>query len=136
MTENTTELSRPLVVGRKQDGRNCYDPEAKRDLVEVCLQPGISVARLAMQHGVNANLLRTWIGRYRKKHESAGAILAQPSAFIPVVGAKVAAPQGGGGLWATLPNGVRLDLSGLTEHELPQLLTWLSRLPCSGSPQG
>lgn len=85
MTEHITELSRPLVVGRKQDGRNCYDPEAKRELVEACLQPGISVARLAMQHGVNANLLRTWIGRYRKKPESAGAILAQPSAFIPAV---------------------------------------------------
>ncbi len=136
MTEHITELSRPLVVGRKQDGRNCYDPEAKRELVEACLQPGISVARLAMQHGVNANLLRTWIGRYRKKPESAGAILAQPSAFIPAVAAKSAAPQGGGGLWATLPNGVRLDLSGLNESELPQFLTWLSRLPCSGSPQG
>lgn len=61
MTEHKTELARPLVVGHKRDGRNCYDPEAKRQLIEACLRPGVSVARLAMQHGVNANLLRTWI---------------------------------------------------------------------------
>lgn len=59
MTESATELARPLVVGRKRDGRNCYDPQAKRELVEACLQPGVSVARLALRHGVNANLLRT-----------------------------------------------------------------------------
>ncbi len=34
MTENTTELSRPLVVGHKRDGRCRYDEEAKRELVE------------------------------------------------------------------------------------------------------
>ncbi|CAB1367273.1 transposase [Denitratisoma oestradiolicum] len=50
-------------MGHKQDGRSCYDPQAKRELVEACLQPGISVARLAMQHGVNANLLLTWLCR-------------------------------------------------------------------------
>jgi transposase-like protein len=40
------------------NGRCRYDPEAKRELVEACLQPGISVARMALEHGINANLLR------------------------------------------------------------------------------
>ena len=64
MTEKV-ELSRPLVVGHKRDGRSCYDREAKRELVEACLRPGISIARMALEHGVNANLLRRWIDQYR-----------------------------------------------------------------------
>ena len=73
MTENVTELSRPLVIGRKRDGRTCYDPEAKRELVAACLRPGVSVARLALDHGINANLLRKWIDRYRGKPDAEAA---------------------------------------------------------------
>ena len=57
----STEVSRRLVVGRKRDGRCEYDPTAKQELVRQCKQPGVSVSRVAMQHGVNANLLRAWI---------------------------------------------------------------------------
>lgn len=67
MTAKPTELSKRLVVGHKRDGRSCYDKEAKRELIEACLQPGVSVARMGLQHGINANLLRTWITRYRRQ---------------------------------------------------------------------
>ncbi len=43
MTEQITELKERLVVGRKRDGRNCYDPQAKRELIEASLRPGVSV---------------------------------------------------------------------------------------------
>lgn len=46
MKQSTTELSRPLVVGQKRDGRNRYDEQAKRELIEACLEPGVSVARM------------------------------------------------------------------------------------------
>ena len=59
--ENKSRLSRTLVVGHRSNGRCRYDPEAKRELVEACLQPGVSVARIALEHGINANLLRKWI---------------------------------------------------------------------------
>src|SRR5574338_305133 len=65
MTERDTVLSRPLVVGHKRDGRRCYDREAKRELIEASMQPGVSVAGMALRHGINANLLRTWIRRYQ-----------------------------------------------------------------------
>jgi len=58
MIKNKCRLSRSLIVGQRSDGRCRYDPEAKRALVETCLQPGISVARTALEHGINANLLR------------------------------------------------------------------------------
>nr|WP_230944251.1 transposase [Burkholderia cepacia] len=30
-------------------------------MVEAALRPGVSVARLTQEHGINANLLRKWI---------------------------------------------------------------------------
>jgi transposase len=92
MTEKHTELSQRLVVGHKRDGRSCYDKEAKRELIEACLRPGVSVARTALQHGINANLLRTWITRYRRQRElivgRPAVEMAAPavgSVFVPVV---------------------------------------------------
>jgi len=72
MTEiDTEQLVSRLVTGHKRDGRCVYDPAAKREVVRLCQQPGVSVARLAMQLGVNANVLRAWItGRRRKASSS------------------------------------------------------------------
>ena len=41
-------------------------PELKRQMVEETLEPGASVARVALAHGVNANLLFTWRRQYRQ----------------------------------------------------------------------
>ena len=62
MPEINTELARRLITGRKRDGRCTYDPQAKAEIVQACLQPGASVTRIGMQYGINANLLRTWMG--------------------------------------------------------------------------
>ena len=69
MTENDSELARPLVIGSKRDGRRRYDKQAKRELVQACLEPGVSVARMALEHGLNANLLRKWITQYLLERE-------------------------------------------------------------------
>lgn len=37
----------------------------KLRIVEQCLKPGASVARVALEHGANANLVRKWIAKYR-----------------------------------------------------------------------
>ena len=60
MTEHSIELIPNLIRGHKRDGRCVYNKAAKRELVARCLEPGVSLARLAMAHGVNANLLRKW----------------------------------------------------------------------------
>ena len=67
MSEQDSELR---VVSRSRDGRRRYDEKGKRELVEAALRPGISVARLAQEHGVNANLLRKWITKYLLERES------------------------------------------------------------------
>jgi transposase len=136
MTETTVVLSRPLVAGHKRDGRRCYDPEAKRELVEACLRPGISVARVALEHGINANLLRKWMDGSGGKAASARA--ASPvswPAFVPVM--TVPAPEPSGmSLSVALPNGVELELRGVEPGDLASLLSHLASLPCSASNRG
>jgi transposase-like protein len=61
MAEHSIDLIPGLVRGHKRDGRCVYNKAAKRELVARCMEPGVSLARLAMAHGVNANLLRKWV---------------------------------------------------------------------------
>jgi transposase len=143
MTEKHAELSQRLVIGHKRDGRSCYDKEAKRDLIEACLQPGVSIARMALQHGLNANLLRTWITRHRRQREltvgrPAVEMVAPAvgSAFVPVVATRVAVPSSAVRLGAQLPNGIKLDLSAAGPDDVALLLRLLCELPCSGSTPG
>ena len=42
-------------------GRHTYAPAFKRWVVEQAMQPGISLAGLAMSNQVNANQLRRWV---------------------------------------------------------------------------
>ena len=77
--EGDDQKLRVRLVGR--NGRRRFEPASKERLVAACLEPGISVSRLALEHGVNANLLRKWI----KKHTATRSL--PPSsrpAFIPV----------------------------------------------------
>jgi transposase len=53
-----------LVVRKKRDGRCVYSRDGKRALVQACQRPGVSVARIDLLHGVNANVLRKWITRH------------------------------------------------------------------------
>jgi transposase len=46
-------------------GRRTYTAAYKLDMVRRCREPGVSVAAVAMAHGINANLVRRWIVRHR-----------------------------------------------------------------------
>jgi transposase len=72
MTGKDSELK---VVRQSRDGRRRYDEGGKRVLIEAALRPGASVARLAQEHGINANLLRKWITKYLMEREK-GIVLA------------------------------------------------------------
>lgn len=143
-----------LVVGRKGDGRCQYDPQVKAELVRQSMQPGVSVSRMAMLHGVNANLLRVWIA----KAQSSNAILAQrvqpkkastvAPAFVPVqlqasvpttaVTVPAKTPEAPGAkasatihMQVRLPNGIDLSIDTARANELIPVLQILSTLPCS-----
>lgn len=160
MSEHDSELQ---VVSRSRDGRRRYDEKGKRALVEAALRPGMSVARLAQEHGVNANLLRKWITKYLLERESDrcaqdSAVVVDSGdgvrvrdsvpvalqgerptpAFVPVVAAAAAAPSVpptsiAFALNVRLPNGVEFNLGQAGIDELSTLVQMFGRLPCSGS---
>lgn len=48
-------------------GRPNYDREFRRRLAAAACEPGASVAKLARENGINANMLFTWRRRYREQ---------------------------------------------------------------------
>ena len=70
----------PVILNRPLD-RQRYSREFKRQIVEVSLSPGASIAAVALLHGINANLLHKWRWSYR--HGEYGAI-AEPSTLAAV----------------------------------------------------
>jgi transposase-like protein len=52
MIEKTVELVEGLILKPGAHGRRTYNREAKRALVELCKAPGVSVAGLALAHGI------------------------------------------------------------------------------------
>ena len=75
MSERVIDVVPGLVRGQKSDGRCKYDARAKAELVRRCSQPGVSVAALALAHGVNANLLRKWILKAERGGRRRSALL-------------------------------------------------------------
>lgn len=142
MSEISTELLSRLVTGRKRDGRCSYDPQAKAEIVQACLQPGVSVARIGLQCGINANLLRRWIG---ERQRVAVAQAVEPvkqqvadAVFVPLqIETTKARPAAVGGvmlrLQVRLPNGVEFDLCEARPDDMSPVIRVLSSLPCSSS---
>lgn len=77
--EAEEEMLHVTFVAR--NGHRRYDPAWKDRLVSAGLEAGVSVSRLALDHGVNANLLRKWI---KQRGQSRSLPQPSPSAFIPV----------------------------------------------------
>jgi transposase len=78
------EIEKPVRRKRR------HSEEFKGELVRACSEPGISVAGIALANGVNANLLRKWMGArgvtapsLRRPAESAAAV-THSAEFLPV----------------------------------------------------
>jgi transposase len=69
------------VVRRRRHG-----DELKAQMLSECELPGASVAKVAMAHGINANVVHRWRQLAR---EGGQATVAKPSGFVPVA---IAAP--------------------------------------------
>ncbi|MFK4015830.1 IS66-like element accessory protein TnpA [Cobetia marina] len=70
-----TELS-VLEVPRK---RRRFTAAFKAKIVEACQQPGTSVAGVALEHSLNANLVHNWIRTTRQQ-----TAVPEIPAFVPV----------------------------------------------------
>ena len=68
-----------------------YSPEFKATLLATCLTPGVSVAAVAGEHGMNSNVLHRWL----KEHRALALVqapvsispttdIAQTGGFVPL----------------------------------------------------
>lgn len=100
--------------------RRRYSSAFKSKVLEACNQPSTSVASIAMQYGINANLVHKW-----RRTAKASAATKPQRDFLPVSlsGAPVSVPSSAQ---------VTLDLPGLRvlwplEH-IDRALPWLREL--------
>lgn len=67
----------PINVESVRRMRRQHSPEFKTEVILACLRPGMSMAAVALAHGLNANMLRSWVREYEREHG--------PRANLPVV---------------------------------------------------
>jgi transposase-like protein len=53
--------------------RRRHSTESKAQAVKACMQPGISIAAVALHYRLNANLLRRWVATQDELDEAAHA---------------------------------------------------------------
>ena len=58
--------------------RSSYPKSFKAQVVQECLQPGVSISSVAISHGINANVIRKWLPLYRDQPP------ATLPAFVPI----------------------------------------------------
>jgi transposase len=84
---DTTE--KLITTGRRR--RRHHSVFFKAEAVSACQQPGVSIASVALRHGLNANLLRRWVHEAERGNAPIAIRPAEPSVvpaelggFIPV----------------------------------------------------
>lgn len=78
---------RELSVLEAPRKRRRFTAEFKARIVEACQQPGASVAGIALEHALNANLVHKWIRDARRSEP-----VSDTPAFVPVPVASTAMP--------------------------------------------
>lgn len=80
------------MQNESRDRRRRYSAELKAQVMAECELPGASVARVALAHGINANVVHRWRqwaregGARRTPSRAAVAVTTTaPQGFIPVV---------------------------------------------------
>ena len=76
-----------LSVTTPKRTRRRFSPEFKTSIIAQCLQPGVSVARIALDNDLNANLVRRWISQAREDR----SLPATPG-FMPISLSAIASP--------------------------------------------
>ncbi|MCF7768991.1 IS66-like element accessory protein TnpA [Achromobacter pulmonis] len=66
--------------------RRSYPKALKSRIVAQCRQPGISVAGVALAHGVNANLVHKWIRQAEQQDGTTPAFVPVALSAVPAAG--------------------------------------------------
>ncbi len=71
----------------KPTRRRRHSAEFKAQAIKACMQPGVSIAAVALHYRLNANLLRRWVATEEETQATAQALgaMATPGAeFVPL----------------------------------------------------
>ena len=96
---------------RAKPARRQYTTDFKDDLVQRCLQPGASVSRIALDNGINANVLFRW----RREHLRANGLATEHAAGTVLLPVKVAVTRAAQALPMALPataGVIEIDIAG------------------------
>lgn len=88
------------MTSEKAEQRRRYSAALKATVVAQCEEPGASVAKVAMSHGINANVVHRW----RQLARQAGAPAAAKT------GGFIALPLAGPGVAAAVPGDIGIEL--------------------------
>ena len=78
----------PVRVRVNRTGRRTYSREYKLEIVQECSRGDVSVAGVALAHGINANLVRRWIVQHRS-----GRLFSMPAMLPVMLSAPTALPS-------------------------------------------
>lgn len=74
------------MMANGQEVRRCrYSEELKKQVLSECEGPNASVAKIAMAHGINANVVHSWRKRVREAVGTTDAIAPQEPTFVPMM---------------------------------------------------
>lgn len=90
-----------VLAPQASRGRRRHSAEFKAQAVAACLQPGVSIAAVALANRLNANLLRSWVKAHRDQQavgvsaDVGGDGRCSPPTLVPIsVQAADAQPAG------------------------------------------
>ncbi|WP_374439006.1 transposase [Inhella sp.] len=89
------------MTSEKATTRRQYSAATKAQVMAQCDEPGASVAKVAMAHGINANVVHRW--RQLAREGQAAAAKASEFIALPLATVPAAAP-------ARLPADIRVEL--------------------------
>ena len=67
----------------QKPARRKHDKAFKAQILQACAQPGASLAGIAIEHGLNPNMVQRW----RREARRGELVLPEAAQFIPVVAA-------------------------------------------------
>ena len=100
----------PIISTNTRGHYRQHSLEFKRALVALSLEPGVSVARIAREHGVNANQVFSWRRLYQQGRLGVPALM-RDDGLLPVVLART----------APAPGNATIDVGGTIMLELGQV---------------
>lgn len=89
------------MTSERADSRRRYSAAMKAQVVAACDEPGASVARVAMAHGINANVVHRWRRLAREGDSTTSAAMTCEFIALPIAASPATTPA---------PTDIRVEL--------------------------